>query len=97
MGDAGARSVELTQEPEVAMELVVEKLDWEKIGQVPSKDLEGPLPKQAKLSLSVENQLSEKTTIWICPISWIRVDVTHTQLSITFFHEIRPHRPIYKK
>ena len=26
MGDAGARSVELTQEPEVAMELVVEKL-----------------------------------------------------------------------
>jgi hypothetical protein len=46
-----------------SLKLVVEKLDWEKIGQVPSKDLEGPLPKQAKLSLSDENQLSDRKRI----------------------------------
>ena len=31
------------------------------------------------------------------PILWIRVKIGYTQLSLTFFHEYRPNRPIYHK
>ena len=46
-----------------SLKIIAEKLDWDKIGQVPNKDLEGPLPKQAKLSLSDENQLCDRKRI----------------------------------
>ena len=46
-----------------SLKLVVDKFDWEKIGQVAGKELEGPLPKQAKLSLTDDNQLTDRKRI----------------------------------
>ena len=43
----------------------------------------------------LENRVSEKLALWICPILWNRVKMGHTQLSLTFFHQYRPNRPIY--
>ena len=42
-----------------------------------------------------ENEFYEESTLWMSLLAWIRVKITHTQLSITFFHYNRPYRPIY--
>ena len=34
----------------------------------------------------LENWVSEKLALWICPILWNRVKMINTQLSLTFFH-----------
>ena len=46
-----------------SLKVVAERLDWAVLGQVPTKELEGPLPKQAKLSLVNDNQLSDSKRI----------------------------------
>ena len=43
----------------------------------------------------VENRVWTKLALWICPILWIRVKMGYTQLSLTFFYQYRPNRPIY--
>ena len=45
----------------------------------------------------VENWVWAKMALWICPILWIRVKTGHTQLSLSFFNQYRPNRPIYQK
>lgn len=46
-----------------SLKIVLDKLDWDAIGQVPNKELEGPLPKQAKLALTDDNQLTDRKRI----------------------------------
>ena len=42
----------------------------------------------------LENWVWAKLVLWICPILWISPIFGYTQLSLTFFHEYRPIRPI---
>ena len=49
------------------------------------------------LGYDLENGVWAKLVLWICPILWIRVKMSYTQLSLTFFYWNRPIRPIYQK
>jgi len=46
-----------------SLKVILENLDWDKIGNVKSVEIEGSLPKQAKLSPADDNQLSERKRI----------------------------------